>query len=183
MISLATIDYFSQEGLPYLVVGFFYFWLLQPLATLAHELGHVLFAIFFSKGRILVRVGESKEPSFRVALKLGRRLYFLIGLRNPRSGVTIFRQQNVIARSLIILGGPFLSFFVTVLTGYVLFSNSFSASIEVLLAVWFCLNLLSFLRSALPVMLKPTKSCPSGVPSDALQLVRLLSRGKQDSVY
>jgi hypothetical protein len=76
-----------------------------------------------------------------------------------------------------------LSFFVTVLTGYVLFSNSFSASIEVLLAVWFCLNLLSFLRSALPVMLKPTKSCPSGVPSDALQLLRLLSRGKQDSVY
>ena len=51
MISLASIDYFSQEGLPYLVVGFFYFWLLQPLATLAHELGHVLFAIFFLQGQ------------------------------------------------------------------------------------------------------------------------------------
>ena len=182
MISLATIDYFTREGLPYLVVGFFYFWLLQPLATLAHELGHVLFAIFFSEGKILIRVGESKEHSFRVRLKLGRRLYFLIGLRNPRSGVTIFRQQSVITRSLILMGGPFLSFFLTVLTGYVLFSNSFSASIEVLLAVWFCLNLLAFLRSALPVMLKPTKSCPSGVPSDALQILRLLSRGKQNSV-
>jgi len=181
MISLATIDYFSREGLPYLVVGFFYFWLLQHLATLAHELGHVLFAIFLSKGRILVRVGESKEHSFRFTLKLGRRLYFLIGFRNPRSGVTIFRQPNVIARSLILLGGPFLSFFLMVLTGQVLFSNSFSASIEVPLAVWFCLNLLSFLRSALPIMLKPTKSYPSGVPSDCLQILRLLSRGKWNS--
>jgi hypothetical protein len=178
MISLATIDYFSQEGLPYLVVGFFYFWLLQPFATLVHELGHVFFAFFCSNGKILVRVGECMEPSFKVKLRLGRRLYFLIGLRNARSGVTTFRQENIIARSLILLGGPFFSFFLTVLTGHVLFSNSFSALIEVPLAVWFCLNLLSFLRSALPVMLKPTKSCPSGVPSDGLQILRLLFSAK-----
>jgi hypothetical protein len=178
MISLATIDYFSQEGIPYLALGFFYFWLLQPFATLAHETGHVLCALFFSRGRILVRVGENKEIGFKVNFKMGRRLFCSIGLNNPLSGVTIFRQQKVIDRSLILIGGPFSSFIISGLTGFLLFSNSFSAAIEIPLAVWFCLNLLSFLRSALPVRLKPTISCPDGVPSDGLQILGLLCGGK-----
>jgi len=45
--------------------------------------------------------------------------------------------------------------------------------IEVILVSWFCTNALVFIRSVIPLRLKPTKSFPEGPPSDGLELKNL----------
>jgi len=178
MISLASINYFSLEGLPYILLAILSIWLFQPLATLFHEAGHALFAYFLSKGNVFIHVGEPRKNRFSLRFRLGRRLFCSLSIRKPRSGVTVFKETHILAQCLILLGGPLISFTLCFHAGFILFSQNLPAPFEAALAGWFCVNLLGLMRALLPAMLQPSKSFPHGVPSDGLQLFRLISGGK-----
>jgi len=181
MISFATINYFSLDGLPYILLALLSIWLCQPLATLVHEGGHALFAYILSRGKVIIHIGEARKNRFSLRFKIGKRLFCSLSIRNPRSGVTVFKQTHVLAQCLILIGGPLISFTLCFHAGFLLFSQNIPPSLEAALAGWFCVNLLGLMRALLPAMLQPSKSFPHGVPSDGLQLLRLMSGGKSET--
>ena len=40
MISYASIDYFSFEGIPFILIALLNIWIFQPFVSTFHELGH-----------------------------------------------------------------------------------------------------------------------------------------------
>jgi hypothetical protein len=60
-----------------------------------------------------------------------------------------------------------------IIVGWQIFGNHHPIWIEVLLVSWFCTNALVFIRSVIPLRLKPTNSFPEGPPSDGLELKNL----------
>jgi hypothetical protein len=163
MFLLANVNYFSQEGIPYLLVILFQIWILQPFSTLFHELGHAFIAMILTKSKVVVRVGESNATSLLLSFRLLDRFFLGFSPRNVRSGYTVFKTQGRFLHSLILLGGPLIT----------LIADTLSLGEELFFVSWFCVNLLTFLRAVIPISLKPTKSFPSGVPSDGLQIIRI----------
>ena len=74
MISLASIDYFSLQGIPFILIAIFNIWIFQPIVTTIHELGHGLPAFFLTKGKVRISVGEGKGCPYQ----LGDRFSFKI---------------------------------------------------------------------------------------------------------
>ena len=174
MISYASIDYFSFEGIPFILIALWNIWMFQPFVSTLHELGHGLPALFLTRGKVKIRVGEGKGIFFRRPYNLGERFSFEISFKNTRVGYTQFEEQKKGSQLIILLGGPLVTFFLTWQAGDLLFSRNLSNWAEVLLVSWFCGNFLAFLRSVIPTYLKPTQSFPQGAPSDGMQIITLL---------
>jgi len=173
MFLLANVNYFSQEGIPYLLVILLQIWILQPFSTLFHELGHAFIAMILTKSKVVVRVGDSNATSLLLSFRLLDRFFLGFSPRNVRSGYTVFKTQGRFLHSLILLGGPLITLILTLQAGRLLFADTLSLWEELFFVSWFCVNLLTFLRAVIPTSLKPTKSFPSGVPSDGLQIIRI----------
>ena len=174
MISYASIDYFSFEGIPFILIALLNIWIFQPFVSTLHELGHGLPALFLTRGKVKIRVGEGKGNFFRRPYNLGERLSFEISLKNTRVGYTQFEQPKKSSHLIILLGGPLVTFLLTWEAGYLLFAHNLPSWVELLLVSWFCGNFLAFLRSVIPVHLKPTESFPQGAPSDGMQILTLI---------
>ena len=174
MISLASIDYFSVQGIPFIFLAFFTIIIFQPFVTILHELGHAIFAIFLTNGKVVIRVGE-EGPSFKFRnFFAGSRLSIEVSFKNTRVGYTQFDKQKKWSQLLILLGGPVFTFCLTLQAGELLFLQILPSWQELPLVSWFCGNFLALLRSVVPISLKPTNSFPQGPPSDGLQILRLL---------
>lgn len=159
-------------GLPFILLAWVGMWLLRPLSTFLHELGHAFFAIWFTSGDVEVRVGKGRGKEFQ----LGDRLLVELSFGNGWQGYTRFSHDEItlLSRLLILLGGPIVTFMITSLTGFILFTQVLSVWLEVPLISWFCCNALAFFRAIIPMRLKPTDLFPEGPPSDGLQIVYLV---------
>ena len=173
MISLASIDYFSFEGIPFILIILCNIWIFQPFVSTFHELGHGLPAFFLTRRKVKIKVGEG-SVLFRRSYQLGACFIFEISLKNTRVGYTQFEEQKKGSQLIILLGGPLVTFFLTLQAGDILFSRSLPSWAELLLVSWFCGNFLALLRSVIPTYLKPSESFPLGAPSDGLQILSLL---------
>lgn len=143
-----------------------------------HEIGHAVPAFFLSKQVVVLRVGKKGGR----VVNLGRRFKLELSWANGREGCTQYsvKETKVLARLLILSGGPLLTFAITCLSGYFLFCKYPSAVwVEVVLVSWFCTNLIAFLRSIIPMRLRPTDAFPMGPRSDGLQIYYIL-RGKRE---
>jgi hypothetical protein len=174
MITFASIDYFSIEGIPFVLIAICNIWMFQPIVSTLHELGHALPALLLTRGKVKVRVGEGKKFLFFSPYKLGKRFSIKISLKNPRVGYTQFEQQKKGSQFIVLLGGPLFTFLLTWQAGDLLFAHNLAGWAEVLLISWFCGNFLALLRSVIPTYLKPTGKFPRGAPSDGLQILTLL---------
>ena len=150
-------------------------WVLRPLATFLHELGHALPALVFTKGEVKVRVGDSFEKSL---LRIGR-LGCAFALRRSSIGFTSYDRASLGKGALVIviLGGPLASGLACGLGSWAILLVTEQTWTRIVAAAFLCANGILFLRSAIPVTLKPTKQFPEGPPSDGLDLWRTL-RGK-----
>ena len=174
MISLASIDYFSLQGIPFILIAIFNIWIFQPIVTTIHELGHGLPAFFLTKGKVRIRVGEGKGFFFLRPYQLGDRFSFKISFNKTQIGYTRFEEPSKGAHLIILLGGPLVTFFLTWQVGNLLFAGNLPSWAELLLVSCFCANFLMLLRSVIPTHLKPSTYFPNGVPSDGLQILSLL---------
>jgi len=163
-------------GLPFIILAWGGMWLFRPLSTFLHEMGHAFFAIGFTSGEVVVRVGKGRGRKFQI----GSRLLVELSFGNGWQGHTRFSHDEIswLSRLLILLGGPVATFMVTSLTGLILFTQVLSVWLEVPLVSWFCCNALAFFRAIIPMRLKPTDLFPEGPPSDGLQIVNLVLRKK-----
>lgn len=174
MIAFASIDYFSIEGIPFVLLALWNIWMFQPIVSTLHELGHGLPALVLTRGKVMIRVGEGKGLFFRRTYTLGERFSFKINFQNTRVGYTQFEEQKKGSQLIILLGGPLVTFFLTWQAGELLFMGNLPNWAELFLISWFCGNFLAFLRSVIPTHLKPTESFPQGAPSDGMQIFTLL---------
>ena len=164
----------GAEELPWLAALWLGVWVLRPIATFIHELGHALPALTFTKAEVEVRIGES----FAKPLTNAGRLGFAWSFRSSFTGFTGYPRETLSKAALsgIILGGPIAS---GVACGFgVLGTLSTTDPIwwRISAAAFLCANGIVFLRSAIPVTLRPTEQFPDGPPSDGLDLWETLRR-------
>ena len=171
---MASIDYFSIEGIPFVLIALWNIWMFQPIVSTLHELGHGLPALLLTRGKVKIRVGDGKGIFFRRTYNMGARLSYNINFKNTRVGYTQFEQQKKGYQLIILLGGPLVTFLLTLQAGDLLFAGNLPSWAELLLISWFCGNFLALLRSVIPTRLKPSRSFPQGPPSDGLQIIHLL---------
>ncbi len=150
-------------------------WMLRPVATFLHELGHALPALVFTKGEVKVRVGDSFQKSL---LRIGR-LGWAFALRRSSIGFTSYDRASLGkgALAIVILGGPLASGLACGLGSWAILHETEQTWIRIVAAAFLCANGILFLRSTIPVTLRPTEQFPEGPPSDGLDLWRTL-RGK-----
>ena len=172
MITLGnSINYLSAEGLPWLLGAWAGLILFRPFATLIHEIGHIIPALILTKQEVFIRIGQSGS---KWNGKIGNILWEF-SLLNGNEGFSGYNKAALKKISLIIVisGGLFSSFIMTTLTGWQIFGNNHPIWLEVTLVSWFCTNALVFIRSVIPLRLKPTTAFPEGPPSDGLELKNL----------
>jgi len=169
---MPSIDYLSLNGLPYVVLAWLGLWVFRPFATLIHELGHGVVALIFTSSEVTVRAGRTGGGT----INLFRRLNCEFSLLGGQEGCTKYavNQSAKFKHLLILAGGPLSSFCFVFHSGYLLFYQSLDPWAEIPLISWFCCHSLTFLRSVIPMRLKPTVSYPDGPPSDGLQIFKLL---------
>ena len=176
---MSSIDYFSLSGIPYIMIAWLGIWLIRPLATLFHELGHSLVACFLTSNEVTLRVGRPGGKFFR----LGKNLSVEFSLRHGQEGLTTFSVKSLAKYKyfFILAGGPFSTLLFVLHSGYLLFYQSHGVWLELPLISWFCCHSLTFFRSVIPMRLKPTESFPNGPPSDGLQIYIQCFQKKKES--
>ncbi|MDA9119677.1 hypothetical protein N9J83_06000 [Opitutales bacterium] len=154
-------------------------WLIRPLATFFHELGHSLVACFLTSSEVSLRVGRLGGKFFR----LGKNLSVEFSFRHGQEGLTTFSVKSVAKYKyfFILAGGPFSTLLFVLHSGYLLFYQSHGVWVELPLISWFCCHSLTFFRSVIPMRLKPTESFPKGPPSDGLQIYIQCFQKKKES--
>ena len=177
MILSSAIDYLSIEGLPWILIAWLGLYAFRPFATLVHESGHFGSAFLLTRSPLLLSVGKMNKKY----LYEGRRVRFSFSFRNGQIGQTTFSTENVstTGRMIILAGGPLLSLGMSWLTGWLTLSSAHPVWLEILGVSWFCANSLAFIRSTLPMRLRPTEEFPEGPPSDGLQIFWLISGKEQ----
>jgi len=176
---MSSIDYFSLSGIPYIMIAWLGIWLIRPLATFFHELGHSLVACFLTSSEVTLRVGRPGGKFFR----LGKNLSVEFSLRHGQEGLTTFSVKSLAKCKyfFILAGGPFSTLLFVLHSGYLLFYQSHGVWVELPLISWFCCHSLTFFRSVIPMRLKPTESFPNGPPSDGLQIYIQCFQKKKES--
>ena len=167
----------GAEALPWLAALWLGVWVLRPIATFIHELGHALPALAFTKAEVEVRIGESFEKPLTNFGSLG----FAWSFRSSFTGFTGYQRSNLgkAPLSVIILGGPIASGLACGVGVLGTLSTTDPIWWRISAAAFLCANGIVFLRSAIPVTLRPTEQFPDGPPSDGLDLWKTL-RGTSD---
>ena len=88
---MSSIDYFSLSGIPYVLIAWLGIWLIRPLATFFHELGHSLVACFLTSGEVSLRVGRPGGKLFR----LSENFTIELSPRNGQEGLTTFSVKGL----------------------------------------------------------------------------------------
>jgi hypothetical protein len=167
----------AAEALPWLAALWVGVWVLRPIATFIHELGHALPALAFTKAEVEVRIGESFAKPLTVLGRLG----FAWSFRSSFTGFTGYQRERLgqAALSVVILGGPIASGVACGFGVWGTLSTTDPIWWRISATAFLCANGIVFLRSAIPVTLRPTEQFPDGPPSDGLDLWKTL-RGTSD---
>ncbi len=152
-------------------------WILRPIATLLHELGHALPALVFTKDKVEVRIGHSFEKPLNRFGRLG----WAFALRGSSTGFTGYDRSSLSRPALVfvIVGGPLASGLAFALGIWTVFQQTEYFLLRIIFAAFLCANGILFLRSVIPITLRPTQQFPKGPPSDGLDLLRTLKQTRK----
>lgn len=179
MTLIASVNYLSLEGLPWVLTAWLGLYVFRPFATLVHEFGHFWTALILTKDEIGLTVGKPNGNPWRVS----KRVTFEFSFHKSDSGETLYSDEEIglFPKMLILSGGPFFSLGMSCLAGWLILNFIHPVWLEITGVSWFCANCLAFLRASLPMRLRPTDKYPEGPPSDGLQLLWLFSgKGKKE---
>lgn len=153
-----------------LLLFLIFFIVVAPTCTLLHEVGHGLGAISTSKSNVHIYLGKRTKDN-KENFKLGR-LHFHIqwsfaGFAHWGKGLD--KRQRAVA----LAGGPIMSLLLVLL--FWLFASLVSQSELRQLINWtVTYNLIQFIITIIPITYPRWMGGYNGLPSDGLQLLRLL---------
>lgn len=155
-----------DELLLYLI----FFMLIAPTCTLLHEVGHGLGAISTSKANVHIYLGKRTKDN-KENFKLGR-LHFhiqwaLSGFAQWGKGLD--KRQRAVA----LVGGPIMSLLLALLFGLLAPLVS-QGELRQLMNWTTAYNLIQFIVTIIPITYPRWMGGFNGLPSDGLQLLRLL---------
>ncbi len=166
-VELAAVDLNWSESVGWLAVIWAGVWLLRPLATLLHELGHAIPALLLTSEVVELRVGKlDRERMVDETAKWRKRgrLRWVCSFRGSFHGFTGYDRDALSRAALLVViaGGPLVSGLACGFAAW-LCLDAFEETWQVMVAASFlCANAILFLRSAIPVRLR------DGEPSDGL---------------
>ncbi len=164
--------FFSMEGLPWIILAWSFIYILRPITSVIHELGHALAAFLFTDQPIQIRVGAGEGRfHFRV-----NRIEVFFASKQMITGYTVFSALNLSKLKLlgILLAGPFFSAFAAALGILLIHQTNFHLAIDAVMIGWVCSHLLCFIRNMIPIHLQnPHSNGKTGIPSDGLQIFRI----------
>lgn len=170
------------ELLVWLLVVWIAIWMLRPLASAMHELGHAIPALFFTSAVVEIQVGKftrtrGNEKTKEMPCEVARwrtigRLHWACRFPGSFQGFTGYDRQDLSRAGLLIViaGGPFVSGCVIALAlwlGIEFFNETWQ---RMLIVAFLCSNTIVFLRAVIPVELR------DGSPSDGLDFLRTWSK-------
>ena len=153
------------------MLGFIFFYLfVLPMSVLLHEVGHGLGVIISSKNHARIYVGfanEKNKENFRLGRLHFHIIWSYVGYCYWGDGLN--NRQRIIS----LVGGPAMSLLISLLC--LLFAlNIPDGDIRSLLRGTAILNFIQFFFTIIPITYPRWMLGYSGLPSDGLQLLRLL---------
>ena len=170
--SIDSVNFFSIEGIPWILLAWGSLYVFRSLSTLLHETGHAMTALILTHEKVKIRVGAGKSPF----VWKSNWLDLSFSIKNSMVGHTEFSTYNLNSKKqvLILVAGPVFSAGAA-LGGIFLATKVFdSITLKSLTVGWICSNAICFLRNSLPIELKGMDEKLVGIPSDGLQIYRLL---------
>ena len=142
-------------------------WVLRPLATLLHELGHAIPALLLTNEVVELRVGKldrERMDDGKAAWRTLGRLRWVCSFRGSFHGFTGYDRDALTrgASLAVIAGGPLASGLACGLGAWLCLEALEETWQLIVAASFLCANAILFLRSAIPVRLR------EGGPSDGL---------------
>ena len=133
-----TINYFSAEGMPWLLLSWVFIYIFRPISTIFHELGHFLPACFLADGPIRIKIGEGINAG---EWTVGR-FSFGITLSKISHGTVSYEERHLDKwiKIVILLGGPLSSLTLVLILSFFLTKYDFIIWIEVMLVGLLCSN-------------------------------------------
>lgn len=165
-------SYFTLDGLPWLLCAWVCIYILKPFATLIHELGHALIAWIFTTEKIQLRVGSGRKI-FTWKIK---RFEIYFSFSNTIAGSTGFCDSNLspLKTIIILLAGPLFSAISAYLGMFVNLQTQPGDLFKAISVGWICAHGLCLMRNILPLYLSGLKGDQDVVPSDGLQIYKIL---------
>lgn len=153
-----------------LLLFLIFFIVVAPTCTLLHEVGHGLGAISTSKSDVHIYLGKRTKDN-KENFQLGR-LHFhiqgsLSGFAQWEKGLD--KRQRAVA----LAGGPIMSLLLVLLFG-LLVSLISQSEVRQLMNWALMFNIIQFTGTIIPITYPRWMGGFSGLPSDGLQLLRLL---------
>lgn len=147
--------------------------IIGPLSTLLHEVGHGVAALLVTKRPIHIYLGRMTESN-RENFNFGRlhfHLQWSVGVGYTYWGTGLSKQQRMFS----IAGGPMMSLLLIILFG-LLSSVSEQVLMQQLFSVAMTFNIIQFVVSILPIYYPAFLIGRKNVPSDGLQLYQLMKK-------
>ncbi len=145
---------------------FFSFFLILPVVTLIHEMGHYFFTRIFG-GRMEINIGTGK-PLMKVGPFRLNRIYFWDGWCEYES----LRVENRLTNILVYAGGSIFNLMGILLVNALIYAGVFEASIFTYQFAYFSFYFVFF--SLFPI------DHPNGYPSDGKAILNVLREGESE---
>jgi len=155
----------------------------SPFITIFHELGHAFAYLALTETKeIDVFIGSYGNKKTRLNFKIGK-LHFYIKQSFPffsSRGVcqSDSREPNYFKKIIILLAGPFFSFIIACLLGFIVFNTEVHGAIKLYVFALIVCSLISLIRN-----LRPSTNITTGVNSDGKQLLFVIKMRKVYADY
>lgn len=148
------------------VVFFIYF------ITFFHELGHVIFALLFTKGEVTMRLGGAND---RKEIKIGRINIYINGFKSVYGTVSWSETKlSKVKKIAICIGGPLFSLVLALLISEFIRRDTLNLVNTVGLYAILILATWNFIITILPIKYSRFWGDYEGMKSDGLNIVQIL---------
>jgi uncharacterized protein YeaO (DUF488 family) len=126
--------------------------IIRPITTFIHELGHAIPALIFTKDKVVIYIGSYGDTDKSTSLKIGRlAILFRYKITDWQLGVCWHgRTPKIIQNILIILGGPIFSLILGISCYFLILRYSDHSFLTFLLAALLVSGILDFIINMMP---------------------------------
>ncbi len=122
--------------------------LFRPIIVILHELGHAIPALVFTKGKVIINIGDIIDEGNNWTLEFSRSKFIFNYRKLFLGGGFVTSDVNDVEKwqyVIIILGGPLFSFFVGLVSFYLSMYYDIHGALKIIFLFILCLALFDFM--------------------------------------
>ncbi|MBT8234206.1 MAG: hypothetical protein KJN84_16355, partial [Bacteroidia bacterium] len=139
-------------GIFYALIGIAIIILMRSVTTFVHEMGHAIPALLFTKDDVIVCLGSYADVSGSKAIKIGRLIiYFRLNVFGWKIGLCSHKPiNNYLHEMIVILGGPFASLCLAIVTLILVLGNNLNDGLMSLATLFILSTGFDFFTNIIP---------------------------------